>query len=300
MLDRPDDNGLYPLVRVAAMAGNPVEENPLDLLFNRFLERGQVPLRQLKFRVERADDLRACLEGARKMGFVGFGVTVPYKTHMPALCDEIVADSADIGAINNVIFEGPERRAVGRNTDGVAALAGLARITDVRGARVTMLGAGGVARGIGAALVDAGVGAITVAARRPEQGEPVVAMLAARASAVDATYEPWHGMLRLTRPTDILINATPVGSAPEVGALDVDWDSAGGAQVAVDVVTGPRTTPFIERAHQLGMRTIDGVDMLVDIVHINIGLFGVDVGRDDIDTYARELSGPPISEGAAS
>ncbi|MEM9516578.1 MAG: shikimate dehydrogenase [Actinomycetota bacterium] len=300
MLDRPDENGLYPLVRVAAMAGNPVEENPLDLLFNRFLERGQVPLRQLKFHVERAEDLRDCLEGARKMGFVGFGVTVPYKTHMPALCDEIVADSADIGAINNVIFEGPERRAVGRNTDGVAALAGLQRVTDVRGARVAILGAGGVARGIGAALVDAGVGAITIAARRSEQGEDVAMMLAARSAEVDTTFEPWHGTLRLASTHDIVINATPVGSAPDVGVLDFDWDSIGDARVAVDVVTGPRTTPFIERAHQRGMRTIDGVDMLVDIVHINIGLFGVDVSRNDIDAYARELSGPPIAEGATS
>ncbi|MEM8621777.1 MAG: shikimate dehydrogenase [Actinomycetota bacterium] len=299
MLDRSDENGLYPLVRVAAMVGNPVEENPLDLLFNRFLERGQVPLRQLKFHVDHADDLAVCLEGARKMGFVGFGVTVPYKTDMPALCDDIVPDSQSIGAINTVIFEGPDRRAVGRNTDGVAAITGLQRITDVTGAHVVILGAGGVARGIGAALADAGVGSITVAARRAEQGESVVAMLAGRSPRLDTSYAPWVDTLQLASVPDIIVNATPVGAAPAVGALDLDWGSVSGAGIAVDVVTGPRITPFITSAHEAGMATIDGVDMLVDIVHINIGLFGVDIERDDIDAYARELSGLPIAEGGA-
>ncbi|MEM1366927.1 MAG: hypothetical protein AAGG02_02705, partial [Cyanobacteria bacterium P01_H01_bin.15] len=116
-LDRTNSSGQFPLVRILPMVGNPVEENPLDLLFNYFFERTEAPYRQIKLHVDSADDLGVCLAGARKMGFVNFGCTVPYKTEIIEHCDEIAERSKGIGAINLVTFEGPERRAVGENTD---------------------------------------------------------------------------------------------------------------------------------------------------------------------------------------
>ncbi|MBN8712273.1 MAG: hypothetical protein J0I10_23105 [Verrucomicrobia bacterium] len=117
-LDQTDACGLFPLVRILPMVGNPVEENPIDLLFNRFFELEGTPLRFLKIRVERAEDLGVCLEGARKMGFAGFAITVPYKMAIVPHCDEILESSQGVGAVNFVTFEGPERRAVGKTRTG--------------------------------------------------------------------------------------------------------------------------------------------------------------------------------------
>ncbi|MBN8712272.1 MAG: hypothetical protein J0I10_23100 [Verrucomicrobia bacterium] len=105
---------------------------------------------------------------------------------------------------------------------------------------------------------------------------------------------PWSGPLQIPDGTDIVLNATSVGAFPEQGELNLDWSTLNKAAMAVDVITGPRTTPFLRRAHELGLLTVDGVDMLVDIVHVALAGFGVTAAREAIDAYACELSGPPL------
>ena len=294
-LDQPDACGLFPLVRILPMVGNPVEENPIDLLFNRFFEQEGAPYRFLKIRVERAEDLGVCVEGARKMGFAGFAITVPYKMAIVPHCDEILESSQGVGAVNFITFEGPERRAVGRNTDGLAICNSIRQQMEIAGRRFLILGAGGAARGIGAEIARQGSASITIAARDVAKGQPVAEALRRFGTAgFAADVLPWNGPLQIPDGTDIVLNATPVGAFPDEGTLDLDWSTLNKAAMAVDVITGPRTTPFLRQAHALGLLTVDGVDMLVDIVHVALAGFGVTVPREAIEAYACELSGPPL------
>jgi shikimate dehydrogenase len=294
-LDQTDVCGLFPLVQILPMVGNPVEENPIDLLFNRFFEQEGAPYRFLKIRVERAEDLGVCVEGARKMGFAGFAITVPYKMAIVPHCDEILESSQGIGAVNFITFEGPERRAVGKNTDGVAICNSIRQQMEVAGKRFLILGAGGAARGIGAEIARQGAASITIAARDVAKGHPVAEALRRFGTAgFSADVLPWSGPLRIADGTDIVLNATSVGAFPEQGELNLDWSTLNKAAMAVDVITGPRTTPFLRRAHELGLLAVDGVDMLVDIVHVALAGFGVTAAREAIDAYACELSGPPL------
>lgn len=64
--------------------------------------------------------------------------------------------------------------------------------------------------------------------------------------------------------------------------------------MAVDVITGPRNTCFLEKAHSLNLLTVDGIDMLVDIVQVGLAGLGGTVPREEIDAFAREVSGPPL------
>lgn len=294
-LDQTDACGLFPLVRILPMVGNPVEENPIDLLFNRFFEQEGAPYRFLKIRVERAEDLGVCVEGARKMGFAGFAITVPYKMAIVPHCDEILESSQGVGAVNFITFEGPERRAVGRNTDGVAICNSIRQQMEIAGRRFLILGAGGAARGIGAEIARQGAASITIAARDAAKGQPVAeALRHFGAEGFTADVLPWNGPLQIPDGTDIVLNATSVGAFPDEGTLDLDWSTLNKAAMAVDVISGPRTTPFLRKAHALGLLTVDGVDMLVDIVHVALAGFGVTVPREAIEAYACELSGPPL------
>jgi len=273
------------------MAGHPVEENPLDLLFNHFLRREGAPYVQVKLNIKRPEDLRACLEGARKMGFVCFGFTVPYKTHAVALCDEIKPGSQGIGAINLITFEGPERRAVGQNTDGEA----IRQKDEIAGKRFVLLGSGGAARGIGAQLAKDGAASLAVAARNADRGESVAGMLTKfGGEGFRSDFLAWDGTLVIPSGTDVVVNATSVGAFPDEEELNLAWESMEGVAMAVDVITGPRTTPFIRRAHERGMLTADGVVMLVHIVQGGWAGLGVDVPYADVEAYTNELVGPPL------
>jgi shikimate dehydrogenase len=294
-LDQPDSRGLFPLVQILPMVGNPVEENPIDLLFNRFFDQAGAAYRFVKFRVESAEDLGACVEGARKMGFAAMAFTVPYKMASVRYCDEIVESSQGVGAVNFITFEGPERRAVGKNTDGIAICSSIRQKIPIEGRRFLILGAGGAARGIGAEIARQGAASITIAARNPAKGLAVADALRPFGGPDFTThYQPWQGPLSITEGTDIVLNATSVGAFPEQGALDLDWNSLAKATMAVDVITGPRNTHFLKQAHALNLLTVDGVDMLIDIVHVGLESFGVTVPREAIETYARTLSGPSL------
>jgi len=295
-LDQPDSAGLFPLVRILPMLGNPVEENPIDLLFNRFFEQEGAPYRLIKFRVESPDDLGSCLEGARKMGFAALAFTVPYKMAIVPHCDDIDEQSKGIGAINFITFEGPERRAVGKNTDGIAICSAIRRKMAIEGKRVLILGAGGAARGIGAEIARQGAASITLAARDPAKGTPVAEVFRRFGDRTfTSAFLHWKGSLCIPDGTDVVLNATSAGAFPEEGELDLNWSSLAQAKMAVDVITGPRNTPFLRKAHSMNLLTVDGVDMLVDIVQVGLSGFGVTVPREKIDAYARELSGEPLS-----
>ncbi len=294
-LDHPDSAGLFPLVRILPMVGNPVEENPIDLLFNRFFDQAGAPCRLIKFRVESPEDLGICVQGARKMGFAGMAFTVPYKTAVIPHCDEIAGPSQGIGAINFITFEGPERRAVGKNTDGIAICSSIRQKMDIAGKRFVILGAGGAARGIGAEIARQGAASITIAARDPSKGQAVAETLQGFGThGFKSDFLHWKGPLVIPDGTDIVLNATPVGAHPEKGEPDLDWHSMAGVSLAVDVVTGPRNTRFLQRAHAMNLLTVDGIDMLIDIVHVGLAGFGVTVPREEIEACALRISGPPL------
>jgi shikimate dehydrogenase len=296
--DQPDPARTLPLVRPVTMIGNPVEENPIDLLFNRFYEHLEVPLHFLKSHVDGPEQLGECLRGAGALGFSYVCITVPYKEAIIEHLDEIASESRGIGAINFVDFVGDDRRTVGVNTDGPALAGSIEIKAEIEGARICILGAGGAARGVGAELARRGARSIALGAIELRQGEAVAEMLrgfGSEGSGFESSVLDWQGELTIPEGTDIVINATPVGAAPELDELALDWDSLAHARVAVDVITGPRCTGFLARADGLGLTTVDGIDMLVDIVHVDLGRRDFDVAREEIDDYARELTGEPVA-----
>ena len=92
-----------------------------------------------------------------------------------------------------------------------------------------------------------------------------MAQTVTKASGVPAQWQPWAGKITIPKGTEILMNATHLGAAPELELVPVDWQSVNKKMTVVDVITNPRVTPFLKTAREMGCPIVDGVEMLVQL-----------------------------------
>jgi 3-dehydroquinate dehydratase/shikimate dehydrogenase len=199
---------------------------------------------------------------ANAMRLRGASVTAPFKVAIMPHLDEVSAIASDVGAVNTlVMIDGP---VTGTNTDVEGFLEPLRRRTAVRGLRACVLGAGGAARAVTAALVLEGA-SVTVVARRLEEARAIAARFGVEAAAWPPQPGSW----------DLLVNATTVGSTANPGEPVSVRDLAarrhsgerqrGPASdgIVYDLVYEPEQTPLLEAARAAGCCTIPGLEMLV-------------------------------------
>lgn len=200
----------------------------------------------LPFPVERLEDFLAVIE---PFGIRGFSVTIPHKQAILKHLDRCDRLARRLGAVNTVVVRGG--RLHGYNTDYAGVLAALRGRVKLAGCRALLVGAGGAARAAAFALADSGA-KVFVLARRAERGREV-----ARAAGGQAIK---RRELR-RRSFDLIVNATPVGMAPDRGsplaAREID------AAAAFDMVYRPMETPLLRMAARRGAKTISGIEMLV-------------------------------------
>ena len=186
----------------------------------------------------------------RRAGGKGANVTLPFKHEAFRLCGQLSERARVAQAVNTMRFED----SFGDNTDGV----GLVRDLEQHGTRlgaasVLLLGAGGAAQGVVGALLECGAARLVIANRTVQKARE----LAARFTGVAACgYEDLAG-----ERFDLVINATSAGLAGE--APPVPPHVLKSARLAYDMVYG-RDTPFLAAARHAGVRTIDGLGMLVE------------------------------------
>lgn len=241
--------------------GFPVAENPTGVMQEAaFLALG-LNWRYLTIEVQ-PHNLPAAVQGMRVMGFKGINLTIPHKVAIMPLLDEIAPDAALIGAVNTVRREGD--RLIGENTDGKGFLKGVRAIgDDPQGKRIVILGAGGAARAIAVELALAGAAHIQVYNRSVERGRSMVADLTAR-TRVAADFAVWNSTYSVTHDIDMLVNATSIGLYPDVDAMpDVMLDGAAPGLLVCDVIPNPPNTPLMQAAARHGLRTLNGLSMLV-------------------------------------
>jgi 3-dehydroquinate dehydratase/shikimate dehydrogenase len=187
---------------------------------------------------------------ARGFGLNGASVTIPFKVDLLAHVDEPCMMTRRVGAVNTVRVD--NGRWLGRNTDVPGFLAPLrARNVALTGARAAVIGAGGSARAVTAALASAGA-TVTVHARRANQAADVASVGPAAVGAWPLAPGGW----------DLLVNCTPVGLSPHVDASPVPVGSLTG-RLVYDLIYNPPTTRLMREAAAAGCATIGGLDMLV-------------------------------------
>lgn len=251
-----------PQKQLTTMLGHPVAENPIDRMFDAVYAHHQLPWQFWKCDVPSEAALPAAIAGVRALGFAGACITVPYKVasipHLDAVDDDVRA----IGAANYVTVQ--NGRLIGHNNDGKGVVKAIEKATPIRGKRVVMLGAGGAGRAMAVELAWAGASHLTIITRRASQGTEVAALVT-RASGVPSEWVPWAGEVKIPDGTQILMNATHLGAAPDLALVPVDWATISPGTTVVDVITNPRLTPFLATARRRGCPIVDGVEMLVQL-----------------------------------
>src|SRR5688572_15892640 len=187
---------------------------------------------------------------ADAVGLRGASVTAPFKVNAFERADECDPVSRRIQSVNTLRREG--LRWLGCNTDVSGFLAPLESSMQLRGARAVVLGAGGAARSVSVALASAGM-RITIAARRQDQAKAVAALTGAATASWPPDPASW----------DLLVNATPVGTAPRSNESPLAGYLFHSGKIVYDLVYNPPQTKLLADAANAGCRTIGGLDMLV-------------------------------------
>ncbi len=248
--------------KMTGMFGHPVAENPIDRMFDSVYRHYRLNWQFWKCDIGSIDDLPVAIRGAKALGFSGFCITVPYKIASIPSLDAVDDDVRVIGAANYVTFE--NGRMIGHNNDGKGVIKAIHKVTPIAGKRVTMLGAGGAGRAMAVEIARAGAAHLTVITRRQAQGAEV-ADLVHKATGVPTEWLPWKGTVAVPSGTQILLNATHLGAAPQLEPVPVAWNNIAADTTVVDVITNPRITPFLDTAREKACAIVDGVEMLVQL-----------------------------------
>jgi shikimate dehydrogenase len=245
----------------------PAGPNPTGVMVEAAYVHHDIPARYINCDVS-PEKLADAVRGAVAMGWIGFNCSLPHKQSVIQYLDELGQSAALIGAVNCVVMR--DNRLIGENTDGQGFLTSLRTVADPRGTRITILGAGGVARAIAFELALAGAATITIVNRNPERAEELARTVIGSTST--AAYPVrWSGAYEIPRETDILVNATSVGLAPRVDErLDLDMESIGSHLVVCDVIMNPPQTHLLRTAASHGATILDGRGMLVNQAALNI------------------------------
>ncbi|MFA7602242.1 MAG: shikimate dehydrogenase [Novosphingobium sp.] len=221
----------------------------------------------------------------------GCNVTIPHKRAVMPLLDRVDPSAARIGAVNTVVHEA-DGSLTGFNTDAAGFLEPLLPLppADADGSRglAVVLGAGGAARAVVCALWDAGYH-IDILNRDIGKARTLADEFGAPATA--------HGPLEIPSAPllfthnvgeDLLVNTTSLGMRG-MPALDISLERVSPGVIVYDLVYAPLETPLLAQARSRGMRTIDGLAMLVGQAAIAFErFFGVSPPRE-FDAELRAL-----------
>jgi shikimate dehydrogenase len=159
--------------KVLGIIGRPVEHSLSPVMHNSAIAALGLDYVYVPFHVE-TENIGKAVNGLRALGVKGFNVTIPHKTAVMPFLDKISAEAELSGALNTVSLE--NNILAGYNTDGSGLLKSLREDLgfDASGASVLLLGAGGAARGVLAALCTAGVSRAIIANRTETRGRDLM------------------------------------------------------------------------------------------------------------------------------
>jgi len=210
------------------------------------------------------DQVRTVLRALPPLGFWGVNVTIPYKERVLPLLDEVDDEARAIGAVNTVVIR--EGRLLGYNTDaeGFRRALEIEGRTELPGAAVLVVGAGGAARAVAFACLARGCGSLLIANRTLARARSLCRTLRASFPAADIAAVATAGAdwAQRVAASGIIVNTTPLGGRPE-DRLPVPPAALRRGTTVMEIVTRPRRTPLLVAAKIAGARTVDGLQMLL-------------------------------------
>ena len=202
------------------------------------------------------EDLRDFVLRLSLRGFVGANVTIPHKEGVMALSSPDGRARA-VGAANTLWFADGELRSTNTDVEGfLGNLDASARLWDEAG-EALVLGAGGASRAVVFGLLERGFTRVHLANRTPARAEALAAQFGPKVLPLS-----WDGINEVLARAKLLVNTTSLGMHGQ-GALEVDVARLPSDAVVADLVYVPLVTPLLAAAGARGLRTADGLGMLL-------------------------------------
>ena len=242
-----------------AIIGNPVAHSKSPEIHAAFARETRQDLSYERM-LAPLDNFRQTVNAWRSSGAAGANITLPFKLEAFEFATERTVRAHRGGAVNTLKFD--RGRIIGDNTDGV----GLCRdIIDnqgfaIVGKRILLVGAGGAARGVAGALLDAGPALLAITNRTLSKAEALVEHLAG--SGVERNFRVLSPAALSTSRFDLIINATSASLSDSLPQVPTSCFAE--SCLAYDMMYGMAQTPFLLLAANSGARTADGLGMLVE------------------------------------
>ena len=247
--------------RVIGIFGQPIAHTRSPALHNAAFRALGLPYVYLPFSVPPAA-LGKATAGIRALNLVGVNVTVPHKEKILRYLDELSPAASLYRAVNTVINR--HGSLYGENTDGQGFLRSLAeRKRSVQDRDVVLIGAGGAARAVLVALIQAGSAQITIANRTQAHAKKLIRAYQSLGPTqlVSASLEALQDPARMKRAA-LVVNGIPLGLHNDTFPA-LNYGATPRGCLFYDLVYGPQPTVFLQRAHHAQRPTLDGRRMLL-------------------------------------
>ena len=247
-----------PRIPLAGVIGRPIAHSRLPALYGYWLRRYGVAGHYIPIDLSQ-NDLAEALAFLPRLGFVGLNISLPHREAILGIADIVTDRAALIGAANTLIFR-KDGKMHADNTEGAGFMANLRQYAPdwhPQSGPAALLGAGGAARAVVAALFEVGVPEIRIANRTRLRAETLHADFGARLTVYD-----WTQVAQMLDGAALVVNTTPIGMSGkpdfQFGLEALDRDT-----VVTDLVSTPAKTRFLAEAEARGCHIVDGLGTLL-------------------------------------
>ena len=243
--------------------GYPISHTLSPAMHNAVIKALGLDMVYLPFEVK-PSNLKEAINGIKSLGIIGVNITIPHKESVIRFLDDISEEARLVGAVNTIVYK--DRKLVGYNTDGSGYMASLKEELgfNPKSKRIIIIGAGGAARGILAALATQKPKSITVANRTLSRAVSLIKTF--KGKFRDTRFEAINlddNMLKMSfNSVDLLINTTSVGMK-QGKALKIPLETLPKIAIVSDIIYNPLETLLLKKAKKLGLTTHGGLGMLV-------------------------------------
>lgn len=215
--------------------------------------------------------------------YAGCNLTAPLKEEAMPLMDTLDASALAVGAVNTVVIK--DGKLKGYNSDGFGFVESLkSEQPQWSGDNVVLIGAGGAARGIAAALKANGARNFKLVCRTPARAENILQTL-----KLDGEVIEWANRENALADASLLVNTSCLGMDGE-DELDLSLDALPSSAVVSDIIYHPQVTNLLAHAAERGNPTVEGIGMLIHQGRLGFNLwFGRDPEvTDELYDYMKE------------
>jgi len=252
-----------PSAQKLAVIGDPIAHSLSPALQNFLIRHFALPFTYEALQI-RQNELSEMIQRLRDGEFRGINITLPHKQTVLPFLNELEVTAEKIGAANTIVAEAG--RLIGYNTDAC----GFSRSLETAGVLIAnkkafVLGAGGAARAVIFALLQANAGQIIVCNRNAARAATLIAAFANHTTANQLQNAPWLERADWIKKNEVhlLINTTRVGMHPYEAESPLPDHAFSAPMAVIDLVYNPVQTKFLRMANSAGAKIVNGLGMLI-------------------------------------